>query len=339
MLILDDAADPEASRQRDDIQARIAVLEKLNSTDILTGAWNRRHYDRIVGVEQKRSMRFRQPVSLLFFDIDHFKEINDTFGHQTGDSVLRELVELVGTTIRSIDTLFRWGGEEFVILASSTDYREGAVFAERIRSKVEQHRFAGIVAPMTISVGTAEHIAGESTETWFHRVDSALYRAKKDGRNRVNTDRRGSSDLWAAESGLSTVRLVWQEDYECGEPTIDSEHRALFDQANALFDASFKSKTSTDAFNAASEKMLANLARHFAHEESLLAEHGYKDVAAHRLAHASLLARAAEIGASVAAGATTLEDLVEYLANTVVAGHIFGDDKKYFPLFRNSVGQ
>ncbi len=293
----------------------------------------------MVDVEQKRSMRFRQPVSLLFLDIDHFKEINDTYGHQTGDSELRELAELIGTAIRSIDTLFRWGGEEFVVLASSTDYREGAVMAERIRSKVEQHRFAGIVAPMTISIGTAEHIAGESTETWFHRVDNALYRAKNDGRNRVNADRRGSSDLWAAESGLSTVRLVWQKGYECGEPTIDSEHRALFDQANALFDASFRSKTSTKAFNAASEKMLANLARHFAHEESLLAEHGYKDIAAHHLAHAALLARAAEIGASVAAGTTTLADLVEYLATTVVAGHIFREDRKYFPLFGNTAGQ
>src|ERR1019366_8731192 len=123
---------------------------------------------------------------------------HDTYGHQAGDCVLRELVQVIGTTIRSIDAVFRWGGEEFVVLASLTGYRDSATLAEKLRAKVEQHRFAS-VGPVTISLGVAEHIAGETAEIWFHRVDEALYRAKDDGRNRVCVDERGSSDIWAAE--------------------------------------------------------------------------------------------------------------------------------------------
>jgi diguanylate cyclase (GGDEF)-like protein/hemerythrin-like metal-binding protein len=337
ILILDDAADPDLLRKLNQLRAQISELEKLSSTDLLTGAWNRGHYDRVITSELDRSMRFKQPVSLIFLDIDHFKRVNDTYGHQAGDCVLRELVQVIGATIRSIDALFRWGGEEFVVLASSTGYREGAVLAEKIRVKVEQHRFDG-VGPVTISLGVAEHVAMESTEIWFHRVDEALYRAKDGGRNRVSVDRRGSSDAWAAESGLSVIRLVWQEAYESGDPTIDRQHRELFELANALLEASFRAESSPEVFSTALEKLLAHIARHFADEETILAEHGYREIKAHRRAHAALLARAEELKASAAAGKTTLGDLVEFLASTVVAQHLFTADRRYFHLFRKQAG-
>ena len=337
LLILDDiagaAAAPEPTPELTQLQARIAELEALSATDALTGAWNRAHFDRAVTAEVERSLRFKQPVSLIFTDIDHFKAINDTHGHPAGDRVLRELTRLIGTSIRSIDLLFRWGGEEFVVLASATGYRFTADLAERIRSAVERHRFAG-VAPVTISLGVAEHLAGESVESWFGRADQALYRAKNDGRNRVCTDRCGSSDLWAAETGLAALHLVWQEGFECGEPAIDSEHRGLFERANAVIDAAFNAGTVPDILSAALDELLEQLARHCAHEEELLAQRGYEDLAAHCAAHAALLARAAEMKASVAAGRARSGDLVEFIARTVVAGHLFKEDRKYFPLFR-----
>jgi len=333
MLILDDAADPALLRKLDQLNGQITELERASSTDPLTRAWNRAHFDRVVASELDRSIRFRQPVSLVFLDLDHFKRINDTHGHQAGDSVLRELVQVIGTSIRSIDVLFRWGGEEFVVLASSTGYRAGATLAEKLRSKVEQHRFAG-VGSVTISLGVVEHLATESAEILFRRVDQALYRAKNGGRNRVYVDERGSSDICAAESGSSAIRLIWQEAYECGEPTIDREHRELFELANSLFDASFKSKSSPEAFGAALDKLLAHVVRHFADEEALLAQNGYKGLASHRRAHAHLLARAAELKAAVADGKTTLGDLVEFLANKVVAQHLFKADRCFFPLFK-----
>ena len=333
MLMLDDATDPGSLLQLDQLQQQIAELERRSSIDALTGAWNRAHLDRVVVSELERSKRAKHPVSLILIDIDHFKQVNDTYGHRTGDAVLRELVQLSGAAIRSTDTLFRWGGEEFVVLASSTDYRGAATLAEKIRSTVDQHSFAG-VGSVKISLGVAEHIARERAKTWFDRVDRALNRAKEGGRNRVCVDERGSSDMWAAESGSSAIRLIWQEAFECGEPTIDRQHRELFELSNGLLEASFKSKSSPQELNVALDKVLAHIAQHFADEEVLLARYGYKGLDAHRRAHARLLARAGQLKTSVAAGRATLGNLVEFLATTVVAQHLFKEDRKFFPLFK-----
>ena len=335
MLIFDDATDPRLLLQLEQLHGQITELERISSTDRLTGAWNRAHLDRVIAAELDRSIRFRQSVSLILFDVDHFKRVNDTYGHQTGDSVLCELVQVIGTSIRSVDALFRWGGEEFVVLASSTGHRSAAKLAEKLRAGVEQHRFAR-VGLVTLSLGVAEHIATESTEIWFRRADDALYRAKSAGRNCVRVDQRGSSDAWAAENGASVIHLAWQEAYECGEPTIDREHRELFELANALLDASFKSESSPQTFSAALETLLTHIARHFVAEEALLAKHGYQHLEAHRLAHAGLLARAGELKASVAAGRSTFGDLVEFLANTVVAQHLFKADREFYPLFNTA---
>jgi diguanylate cyclase (GGDEF)-like protein/hemerythrin-like metal-binding protein len=332
MLILDDATDAGLQRLLDQLQAQITELERLSSTDHLTGAWNRAHFDRIIASELDRSIRSRQPVSLILLDIDYFKRVNDTFGHQAGDSVLRELVQVIGASVRSVDMLFRWGGEEFMVLATSTGYRAGATLAEKIRAKVVPHRIPG-VGSVTISLGVAEHIATESADIWFRRVDEALYRAKDGGRNRVCVDQRGSSDIWAAESGRSAIRLVWQEAYECGELTIDREHRELFELANVLLDASFKSGPSAQAFSEALEKFLAHIVGHFSAEEALLARQGYEHLEAHRRSHAGLLTRAGELKMAAAAGKTTLGDLVDFLANDVVAQHLFKADRDFFPLF------
>lgn len=332
MLILDDATEPGLARELDQLHLKISELERLSSTDRLTGAWNRAHLDRVIESELDRSRRFRQPVSLILIDIDHFKRVNDTYGHQAGDSVLRELVQVIRAGIRSVDILFRWGGEEFVVLASSTGYRAGAALAEKLRTEVAQHRFAG-VGTVTISLGVAENIASESAEIWFQRVDKALYSAKNSGRDRVCVDQRGSSDAWAAETGPSVIRLVWQEAYECGEPSIDREHRELFDLANVLLDASFNSMALPDAFSIALDKLLAHIVRHFASEEAILARRDYAHLDSHKRAHAGLLARAGDLKSAVATGKTTLGDLVDFLANTVVAQHLFKADREYYPLF------
>ena len=336
MVIFDDAADDTMLRQLDQLQAQVSALQRLCSTDVLTGAWNRSHFERIAAAELDRSIRHRQPVSLILFDIDHFKRVNDAYGHQSGDSVLRELVSVARETIRSIDMLFRWGGEEFVVIAASTGYRGSAALAEKIRGAVETHRFE-IVGSVTVSLGVAEHLAPESAETWFRRVDDALYRAKNAGRNRVWVERLGSSDAWAAESGPSVVRLVWQEAYECGEPNIDAQHRELFALANAALDASFKTAPARTQFEAAIDKLLAHIVKHFAYEEATLDARHYDDLGQHKAAHANLLAQAGELRAAVAANRSTIGELVEFLADKVVAQHLLTADKKFFPLFFKSV--
>ncbi|MBB4196731.1 hypothetical protein CCR94_11945 [Rhodoblastus sphagnicola] len=338
MLIFDDTADEKALRELDQLETQVSALRRLCSTDVLTGAWNRRHFEEVVVAELERGVRHRQPVSLVLFDIDHFKRINDTYGHQAGDLVLRELVSVVRATIRSIDMLFRWGGEEFVVIAASTGYRGSAALAEKIREAVETHLFQG-VGSVTVSLGVAERLAPESAETWFRRLDDALYLAKNNGRNRVWVERLGSSDLWAAESGPSVVRLVWQEAYECGEPTIDAQHLELFALANAALDASFKTAEPRGPFEAAIDKLLAHIVKHFADEEAILDARGYSDLARHKAAHASLLAQADKLRAAVAADRTSTGELVQFLADKVIARHLFAADRKFFPLFANQSAQ
>ena len=120
------------------------------------------------------------------FDIDHFKKINDTYGHTTGDIVLKEIAQVVTETIRKYDIVARWGGEEFVILVPNSKAEETALMAEKIRETIEKYAFteAGTV---TCSFGVTEYKDGDSIDSLVTRADEALYKAKEQGRNRVET--------------------------------------------------------------------------------------------------------------------------------------------------------
>jgi len=330
MLVIDWMAEDTGAVRIEELRARIAELERVSATDRLTGAWNRTHLDRMVETELGRSLRSREPVSLVLLDIDHFKRINDTHGHQVGDDVLRELVRVMQSNIRQADLLFRWGGEEFVVLASATGYRGAAALAESLRSAVQAHAFP-LVGGITVSAGVAEHLATEGAAEWFGRVDAALYAAKEGGRNRVSTDRRGSSDLWAGEGGKSALHLDWLEAYECGDEVIDREHRELFEIANRVIAASLNGTLA--ALMPVLDELIAHVAQHFRDEEALLEQRGYVKLEAHARAHAGLLARAAELRRAAAAGEASFGAVVEFLAGEVVARHLFTADRDFFPLF------
>ncbi len=159
-------------------------LKRLATTDVLTGAYNRIGFDEIIEREMESAKRYRKPLSVILFDIDHFKRVNDTFGHHTGDAVLRQLAKIVRNTVRKVDYFIRWGGEEFLIVSEETDGGQARIMAERLRKRVEEHVF-GEAGRITISCGVAE-FGGEDTEnTLLKRADDALYRAKRQGRNRV----------------------------------------------------------------------------------------------------------------------------------------------------------
>lgn len=332
MLVLSESAAVMHDAELDHLRKCIADLEKISATDHLTGAWNRAHLMRVVASEMARSVRFRQPLSALLIDIDHFKQVNDTHGHLAGDAVLRELVNFVQHKIRSADLLFRWGGEEFVVLAVSTGYRDAQTLAEHLRARVAAQRFPA-VGSLTISIGVAEHTGSETAEAWFGRLDAALYDAKEGGRNRVVTDRGGDSDGWIA-GGASVLNLVWRESHESGHPGIDAEHRELFDLANALIEASLPGRNRPADAAAALAALLRHLQHHFEHEEAILAEHRYARLPEHRQAHASLLRKAGELRDAAAAGTAFFGALVDFLANDVVAHHLFTADRDYFPLFQ-----
>jgi diguanylate cyclase (GGDEF)-like protein len=159
-------------------------VEHLAVTDRLTETYNRRKFDEMVVYEHQRAEHGHAPFSLIMFDIDHFKLVNDQYGHSVGDEVLRQLVRLVKSLIRQSDLLIRWGGEEFLILLPTTEDQEAGAFAERIRTTVESEKF-GQVENLTISLGVAQLLVNDTTDSVLKRVDNALYQAKDGGRNRV----------------------------------------------------------------------------------------------------------------------------------------------------------
>jgi diguanylate cyclase (GGDEF)-like protein len=175
------------------LERKTARLEQIAATDPLTGAANRARFEELLLAEQHRYNRAPiNPFSVIMFDIDRFKRINDTWGHNQGDLVLKGLVQHVQGRIRRIDTLARWGGEEFAVLLPQTDGADACMVAEKIRQSLEQVEFDQ-VGKVTASFGVAMYQAGESNAELIGRVDEALYRAKRDGRNRVEQAKIGSA--------------------------------------------------------------------------------------------------------------------------------------------------
>ncbi len=155
--------------------------------DTLTGAHNRAAMNEMLEREIDLAHRHQTALSMVIFDLDHFKQINDNYGHVTGDDVLRECVECSNQALRSTDMLFRFGGEEFVVILPGVNSEGAGLAAERLRSVIEKHVFnsrQGTV-PVTISAGTASLTLRDNMKTIMERADKALYSAKNSGRNRV----------------------------------------------------------------------------------------------------------------------------------------------------------
>ena len=163
-------------------------LEKIAFYDSLTGALNRRRFGELAQVEKDRAVRYKQPLSLIIIDIDRFKNINDKYGHNTGDLFLIELVKIINSGLRKSDVLARWGGEEFVILTPNQKLVDAVEIANRIRVKIERSEIIE-KEKITVSMGVSEFLEVDDLESCIKRADIALYKAKADGRNRVVSEK------------------------------------------------------------------------------------------------------------------------------------------------------
>jgi diguanylate cyclase (GGDEF)-like protein len=175
--------------QRLQLQALAQDLGVKATTDPLTGLHNRLMLEHTLAAEMARAQRYEMPLSIVMYDVDRFKRVNDTHGHAAGDQVLIQLARLVPGVIRNTDLLVRWGGEEFLILMPGSDAHSAGLAAEKVREAIARATFPG-VGPITCSFGVAQYLSGETAEALVARADEALYRAKHEGRNRV----RVSSD-------------------------------------------------------------------------------------------------------------------------------------------------
>lgn len=161
-----------------------AELEHLATIDPLTSIYNRRKFNEVLAYELRRDERYPAGLSFIVCDMDNFKAINDDYGHNTGDEVLKLFAELVSNCIRTTDTFARWGGEEFVLLLPEAGFETAIQIAEKIRQEVETTRFSK-VDQVTVSFGVTQFLEGDTEDTLFKRADKALYKAKQNGRNRI----------------------------------------------------------------------------------------------------------------------------------------------------------
>ena len=163
------------------------TAQQLADTDHLTGAMSRRHFEQCLERDAAIARRDGRPLSLLIVDVDHFKRINDTLGHATGDDVLRALVGAFQERLRGTDCIGRLGGEEFAVSLPATDMVGASALADQLRRAIEANGFLrddGTRVPVTVSVGVST-LDGSGVATLRQRADDALYRAKHEGRNRV----------------------------------------------------------------------------------------------------------------------------------------------------------
>ena len=317
----------EASEQANaELRQALDQMQEAAGTDRLTGAWNRRRFEdgamRLIALSGRRE----DPLSLVMFDLDHFKRVNDTFGHGVGDQVLRAVSSTVQEQLRGSDALVRWGGEEFIALCPATTLAGATILAEKIRQAVEANAMPQ-VGMVTISLGVAQRQKGEALEAWIARADGALYRAKERGRNRTE------ASLEMVEShgdeAPSILALVWDDALLCGQPEIDHQHQQLYHLSNSLLAAITSGRYPADA-KLQMQLLIAHVAQHFHDEETLLARAGYPDLVAHAKEHTRLIAKAKEVQQEMGGAQADLPALLTFLALDLVKGHLMGWDRRFF---------
>ena len=171
------------ARKTKELQLSNEKLLMLSQTDALTGIFNRKKLQDSLSLEIKKASRFKQVFSLILIDIDHFKNVNDTYGHLTGDNVIKGICNLILKNIRDIDLFARWGGEEFVIIVTNQDKHQSKQFAEKIRKEISTTKIDNL--DITCSLGVAQYEINDTDEKIFKKADNALYEAKESGRNKV----------------------------------------------------------------------------------------------------------------------------------------------------------
>jgi diguanylate cyclase (GGDEF)-like protein len=186
---LKDAYD-KIRRLNDELEKANKELEQIAAFDSLSGLLNRRSLFTRISIEIERSIRLDVPLTGLMIDIDHFKSINDSYGHQCGDMVIREIGGRLLAGLRKYDYAGRYGGEEFFVVLSNSNMAQSMGIGDRFRKEMEDARLScnGEGFSITVSIGVACYTAGESQESWIERTDRAMYRAKQEGRNKIISD-------------------------------------------------------------------------------------------------------------------------------------------------------
>lgn len=323
-------ANEELTELTKNLQASNAKLEQMANVDELTGAYNRHFFDRQIPACINRAERYAEPLSLVLFDLDRFKKVNDKWGHPVGDAVLKKTAQTVLARLRSSDMLIRLGGEEFAVLMPQTTVESARIATEKLRAALEKtvHAQAGRV---TASFGVAGYLAAESFQHWYKRADAALYRAKTGGRNRVVVS--GADDALP----LALVCVEWREEWASGDAEVDEQHQELLTMGNQFLLQVF-SDLDTESYKPLMERCLAALEHHFQTEEKKLATVAYPDLEGHRAEHRRLLGQAKWVKLALERGEVHPTAVFSFLMDDVVIGHMLTSDTKFFRYFKTEAG-
>jgi len=303
------------------------ILRKLTEhravRDELTGLHNRHFLEMNLESVMNRSDRYDEYVSMVMFDLDFFKRVNDTWGHPAGDAVLRQTARLAEQLVRGSDWLIRFGGEEFLVLMPQTTIEGAVVAAEKLRNSFGRHNHPGI-GIVTASFGASQRKKNESFSAWYARTDAALYEAKQTGRNRVVSATEVDLPVRAAQ-------VTWLAQWETGHSLIDGQHKKLVELSNSLIAASMSPEPEPEKVLTCLNELLDCLVRHFESEEKILKEAGYPEAADHAARHFELLREIDQLKASYLEKEIKDSAFFLFVVNDVVMEHMLKEDKLFYP--------
>lgn len=306
-----------------DLEEKNKLLSENITIDKMTGIKNRYFFEQRLNEDIKLATQMSTPLVLLLFDIDNFKKVNDTYGHDVGDKIIIRLTQKTSSTIRATDLFARWGGEEFVILMPNTHLNTAKERAEQLRQTLANinHPETG---PVTVSIGVAEWLPNESADAWFKRTDIALYTAKRNGRNRVEV----SSELEAVDSSS----LSWSDSFCSGNTKIDKQHRELLELCLSIIKATVEDNSASN-LHKIFISLTAHIKTHFESEEEILRAVNYPDLTKHCEIHQNLINKLDKILKNAPVTEALSKTVVAFIINDVVMEHLLKEDTKFFHLF------
>lgn len=309
-------------------------LLRISREDTLTCIANRRYFFEHASREIIRSKRFNESQTLAMLDIDHFKKINDTYGHETGDIVLKKMAKECKKILREIDIFGRIGGEEFGILFLNADKKTAQILAERLRSHIEKIEISTSAGKInfTVSIGMVSFRGGnKSIDERLSIADQALYQAKESGRNCIKIISEDSGNLKNSldSTYFQLVRLMWKDEYASGNLLIDSQHRHLFTCSNDLLNAIITGQPD-DNIVVLSKKLLNQAAQHFSDEEKVLHDSNFPEYKCHCKIHRQLEKKMSQTIANFKNDRVHIGELFSFLVTDVILEHMVREDQKYF---------
>ena len=302
-------------------------LLKSAITDELTGVYNRKFFEKRVVEEMEIADRANEHISLIIFDLDRFKLVNDNFGHQFGDEVLKRTTQIAGDLIRKTDFLNRVGGEEFAIILPNTNKTQAVFVAEKVRKALEDNKHFK-VGQVTGSFGVAERMKAESLRSWYKRADNALYQAKNTGRNRV-------VDSDKIDIPLVSLQVQWRQEWNCGNDEIDEQHDKILQIANDLITKIYAGASHNECMDMI-KLFLEYAVNHFATEERILMEIEYDGLIAHIKKHEYLTNKAIYLKECYEKKELQPAAFLSFIIDEVVVEHLTKEDTKFFALLKRS---